>query len=446
MNDFSSSLKKYLVFGGIWSLSGRAILIGLNFLLAMLLARLLDPPDLGRFFLIHTVIAVLVLVAPIGMTQSVVRFVSESMSKNRFEEANKAWNLALKIVVTMALLLFALFALVIGDPLSNRVFHTSLSATGLVAASIWGVALTLQNFLAEVYRGYGKIAQATLLGGLASSIIVLLFLTPIFVRDHRLELIHIITFYAIGAGIAAIFGYFSLNRQKPNQPARRGEIRHSKIRIPQLLWISVPIWIAVIATFVMLKVDFWIVGMFGTNSQAALYGVATQVSVFVGLPLAIVMSFLTPVIVEFGATGRLEELEKLLRTFASLAAIPATFCLLLLIIFGEMILGLLFGSFYQQALPILLLLGFGQLGNVISGLCGVVLMMLGQQMALLYISLLAVVFAFVGCLIAFKIAGPIGVAAASAITLTLYNMVMLLYVRFKIGIWTCVGILKASRK
>jgi O-antigen/teichoic acid export membrane protein len=143
-----------------------------------------------------------------------------------------------------------------------------------------------------------------------------------------------------------------------------------------------------------------------------------------------------PMIAELHAQGRKEQLERMLRGAATLAGVPAFLGLLVLVLFGPWILGLVYGPFYEQGGFILRVLAAARVISVWAGTCGLTLMMTGHQRSMMYISVLSGFLSVGGGLLLSARYGGNGVAVATASTIVLQTVLMLVTARARVGVWT----------
>ncbi|MDQ3636624.1 MAG: oligosaccharide flippase family protein, partial [Actinomycetota bacterium] len=131
-----------------------------------LLARLLQPRDMGGYFLALSLVTLAALLGSLGLNQAIVRLVAESVGLGRY--GHTRWLVRTVFGVgTLGALGVGAGYLFFGRLVGSALFHAPALAavTGLVAA--WMVAMTLQTLLAEAFRGLKDIRLATLFGGLA---------------------------------------------------------------------------------------------------------------------------------------------------------------------------------------------------------------------------------------------------------------------------------------
>jgi O-antigen/teichoic acid export membrane protein len=157
-------------------------------------------------------------------------------------------------------------------------------------------------------------------------------------------------------------------------------------------------------------------------------------------PMLILLSVAPPIIAELNARGDRAQLEQSVRAATALVALPSLLAFLALLTLGERILSAVYGPFYGQADGVAIVLGAGYLVNVLAGPCGVTLMMTGHQRAMMAITIASGVLSVAGALALVQPLGMIGVAISTSVGLVVQNVLMLLAVRQRVGIWTFVDL------
>jgi len=157
-------------------------------------------------------------------------------------------------------------------------------------------------------------------------------------------------------------------------------------------------------------------------------------------PLYVVNALLPPIVAELHHTSEMRRMEHVLQTVAGLASLPCVVIFVVLVVAGKMLLALLFGSFYLDAYPLLIVLCAGQLANIATGSWQIVLPMTGHKRQSLLLSVLNLVLQLVtGCVGGYYF-GVMGVAAASCLTIVVVNIAGMLVVHRYFKIWTFVSI------
>ncbi len=427
------SIKEKLIKGGAWAFFGKLAAAFAGLVVNALLARLLTLEEMGAYFLIFSLVSVAAIIAQVGMTQTVVKLIAESMATDRPGRGRQTVVLALRIVGVGGVAVACFLAFGAAQWLSQNLFNSRAMASvgGLVA--LWALILSVQQLLAEIYRGFHDIRLATIFGGLATSVLSMFLFLILWLVSGQSNLEHILML-TLGAGFSSVlFSSLFLWTKLAKLPLSEGSSMTLLRDIRDTAW---PIFLINLFYVVLLQADLWIVGLYSTQDEVALYGVAARTVSMVVLPLMIINAVLPPVIAEMFAKGRLEELEVNLRVLATYAGIPSIVLLGAFVFFGDIILAMLFGASYQEAAIILAMLSLGQLANVWAGSNGLVLINTGQQLTMMFISLgtgllmVSLAYLVVGSY------GGVGVAASAAFALCLQNLIMLIVVKQRVGVWT----------
>jgi O-antigen/teichoic acid export membrane protein len=426
------SLKKRLLSGGAWAFAGRVGMVVVGLVSNALLARLLSPQDLGAYFLAVSIMLFGATAGSLGLNQAVVRFIAESLGNKQFQRARRAVVLASGYGALGAFgvgLAYLLFGHLIGRDLFGA--PALVSVTGLVAGGI--VAMSLQQLLAEVFRGFYDIRLASLFGGLSSAIFLVTCLGLLWALEGQATLV-VVMFLSAGSSFASVFlGGWLLRRKVTALPREgtEGWIRHKHI-----LRVAWPLLITNLALLILTQADLWILGAFRSQEEVAIYGAAARVVFLLAMPLLVVNLVVMPLIAEMYAQGRRTELERTLRASATLAGIPASLTLLGFVLLGAPILGLVYGDYYRAGAVVLTLLSLGQLVNVWTGSSGITLMMTGHQFVMMAITVVCGAVTIATCLGVVGQYGSTGVAAAAAGGLALQSVSMWLGAKATTGMWT----------
>lgn len=423
------SLKRRLVSGGAWTLGNR-LLVTLTQLAALaLLARLLPPAEMGVYFLIANLVAVLNVIAQLGLTQSVVRLIADAIARNLPGRARAAILDVLIMGALSAGLSGLLLQFGLGQWLAHTVFHSELMAAMTLWTALWVVLQTLQRFLDEMFRGLHDLRLAAIFGGIVTGILTVGFYGVLYATSGASDLSSVLILNAIAFGVSVVLaGVVLMKKIRP----LHGE---GELAVREIIVISWPLFLASITNIILLRADLWILGMYAPEQDVAVYGAAARIITVVTIPLTMASAILAPMIAELHAQGEKDRLEKVLRAVATLGGLPALVAILLFVFVGQPGLELLYGdALYRDGWPVLVLLGLGQLVNVWSGVCIQLMMMTGHQMAVMIITLLTSALAIIGAVLAVKPFGMYGVAAAFASGIALQNIFMVVHSYRKLGV------------
>jgi len=186
----------------------------------------------------------------------------------------------------------------------------------------------------------------------------------------------------------------------------------------------------------MVQIDTLVLGAFRSERDVAYYVAGSRLAALLSVPLMIGNSVLAPLITELWTDQRMRALERLVRGTSTLTGLTSGLGLVGLALLAPWLLGTLFGQGYRQGATVLIVLAIGSFLNSVSGACGLTLMMAGEQVAAMVITIFVTVVTIAGSAVAADTAGALGVAIAMAAGVTLQNVLIIAVVRLRLGIWT----------
>ena len=429
---------KRIFSGGVWVVAGKIVTSVGAIVINGILARLLVPDEMGAYFLTFSLVAVFSVAAQFGLNHTVVKLVAESLGVGDRGRADKAVRMVLTLGIAGVMFVAVVFAFALGPWLNRAMFESELLARAMPLVALWIAVIAAQGLVAESLRGFHDIRLATAFGGALTSVLCGFLFAGLWYLQGHSDLNQIIVFSVVGVLINVIAGIFYLGRKLGNGH------RDSDLSIRSVLEVAWPIWFTSLTLIVLTQADLWIVGMFRTSEDVALYGAATRFAVIVSMPLMIINAVAPPLIADSFAQGKTTELSGALQAVALIATVPALIILTVFIFLGDVILGGVFGPFYTDGATLLIILGIGHFLNVWAGPCGAVLLMTGNQTSMMWISLICGVINIVAALWAVHHFGLFGVAVVSAVTLALQNALMVAFVKMKTGMWTYAWFARSS--
>jgi O-antigen/teichoic acid export membrane protein len=434
-----SLLRRRMLFGSAWALGGR-IALGLTGLAtSALLGRLLSPRDFGVLFLAFSAVQ-FCSVFSLGLSSTALRFVAESLG---LSQPGRARNVLIRILVVGAistLTIGAIYFLFGGSILADLSRTPALSTiAGLTAC--WIFATSFQMLLGDIFRGFHDIRLFAIFGkseagfgSLTTSVLLAAGLAILWVSGGRSDLATV-TFFAVGSGFTSVLlAGWMLGAKLRSLPSE--EEQGSSTGYGRILRVAWPLAVSNFVSIALVQTSFWIVAAFRPETEVARYGAAWRLIALVVVPLLIVNAVVSPLVAESYAQGRTEALQKVLRSTATAAGIPALIVLLSLVLFGGPILGIVFGDYYRQASLLLMVLGLGNLVGVWVGSSGIVMPMTGHQTLKMVISVFAAATTIAAGFISVRYYGALGVAVCTAAGMALQSVLEWLGTRFTTGMWT----------
>lgn len=394
--DTASSLPSRVKIGALWVVVGRSVGAMTSLAINVLLARFLPHDAFGTWILINTIVAFSSAVAVFGLSGTVLRLVAENLALGSPSRARRALLLCSTAVISSVIgtcLLVYLLVARFGDTVFR---YTELSALALwVAAGL--VAFSVLQFLADALRGLHENRVANLLagpsGGALAGCLFLLVTVPIAVSSGiSLELCLQLNVAAMA--IVIPLGVITLIHSARNQftgDNQQSDGARGELRIPAMLSQCLPLMLAQLLSIAIAQGDIWIAGMFYSNEELALFSSARRLTIAVAIPGQMVVLTVMSSIPDLYARGRLRDLEVMLRTTATIAAIPSCITILLLVLFPQTILGTIYGPFFEQGATSLVFLCLGQAVLSLTGSTYYALTLTGHQNYALGLNFLAVV-------------------------------------------------------
>jgi O-antigen/teichoic acid export membrane protein len=426
----SPSLKQRLLTGGSWVLVGKVVTAAANVLVSSLLARLLSAEGFGAYGLAYSLATAGALVSQLGLQQAVVRLVAESIGRERPGRARAAVRFVYRHVALGILAVGAVILLGGGIWLARDLWDSPMLAAALTAVTAWMAVLSLQVLTSESFRGFQDLRLASIFGGVITGVATLSALAILITRRGTASLGEAIWVSAAAGGLSLVIGLTILRRRLATLPA------NESIRSAEVFSISLPLWVSGVTAFLLSQSALWILGAFLSKEDVGLYFAAVRLVTLVSMPLILVNLVVPPFIAELHARQETVRLQRVLRSAATLAGLPAFAVLSAFVLFGAPIMGLVFGETYRAGAPILALLSVGYLVNVWTGSCGVTLSMTGHQTVLMRITLASGVLVVGGALLVVQRFGTIGVATVVCATAILQNLTMWIAARYQTGLWT----------
>lgn len=424
------SLRKHLLSSGLWAAAGRGLTGLAELATYAVLARLLVPADYAAYFLALSVVSFGALLGSLGLNQAVVRFVAAAIG---LDQAARARALLLRIL-TLGLigsLIVAVAYYLAGERLLALVLDMP-ALTGVTAlVALWIAATSWQRLLAEGFRSFHDIGNATLFGGLLSSAAVVCVLVVLWRNQGQAQLNSVLTYIFIATAASAAWGGWRLARKALALPSAKTVLANREIW--NAAW---PLLFTNLMLFVLTQIDLWILAAFRPAEEVAQYAAASRLALVTMIAASILYAVLPPLIARHHARQEKRQLERILRAGATLTGLISLPIIVLFIGAPQWTLGLVYGGFYADAGMVLALLASGLYVNVVTGMRGNVLMMTGHERIELIITLASATLNVALCVLGAVYAGMLGVALAAMIAMIVQCLLEEFAVRRLFGIWT----------
>jgi O-antigen/teichoic acid export membrane protein len=407
----------------VWAAIGQVVVVTAAVCRAVILARALNPADLGRFFLMLSAAALAGLGAT-GFAIAGLRRVAAS------EDAGHAS----QTVRSVAQLTLAMNALVLATTAAVTGFARISSVEALALAAFMTTVLWM-GVLSALARGLGHVTSAIQQEQVVAPMAQLLGLVwCVMMSRDGVSVAFLMAVQAVCAwpSLALLARRVAMAAPRDRRPVT-ATLRRA------VLSESLPILLNTIVWRVFIDLPLWTAGLVIGTGGSALFGVAQRLASVLQLPFAAVSSILAPEAAALAARRQYAELEGRLRRGANLAALGAAAGFALVIIAGRPLLGIVYGPYFERAAPAVIVLALAQLVNSTAGLGGVTLQMLNESRRLLVLSAIAT--AALGAIIwpLARAFGVTGLAWAWLAAVVLQNALMIAAVRRLTGMRVYAG-------
>jgi O-antigen/teichoic acid export membrane protein len=427
--------------GGAWSLfgklSGAILFVALN----ALLAHLLPTKDVGAFFICFSIVSAASLLIPLGANQAIVRYMAAARAKGQSALLRPLLGRSMMLWGVGAVIVMTALGSGLGRWILEGLFDAPELDVLLPLLMLWGALAASQFIVAEAFRGLEDIRAAAVVGGGQTGGVATALLTVLFIilawstGSVDVTLQTVILTATIACGVVTVTAFALLFRRLPPAAVARAG-NSAGLWVPSTM---LPYLVVTFSQYVFQQADLWVVGAVTGQEELAAYGTATRLVFAVALPLMALNGVLPPLISELFAAGRKEQLEKILRSTATLATGLTFLVLTVLALTGIPLITYLFGSDYVAGLLPMLVLGIGRLVNAVAGSCTLVLLMTGHQGRVMRINVSCAAGTLLLAVPAGSLVGSLGVAIAFCTGLAIQNLITVRAATSLLGVRTYVG-------
>jgi O-antigen/teichoic acid export membrane protein len=433
----SRPLGQRLLRGGSWAMLGKVLTMPVALGLAVVLARVLSPAELGGYFLATSFAAFLIILVQLGLGRAMIKLVAGALATDRPALALRAIRIGATTFVVAAVTVVALMltppgAMLLGLLEDGQQLIVYLPWIALIVA---GLATT--DFAAEILRGFHDLRSASLLADqLLQRLLLVLLLVVLWALGTRVELGLVLGLAALTAALAATLGIVIVMRHRrllERQPAsgKDGPGVWEVLRQgPPFLLMRLNFWLLTGA-------GIWVLGMYRPAEEVAVYGAAAYLALLVQAPTVAINNVLMPVASELLSRRDNSLLERVARGAAGVAGLPSFALALLLLFAGGFVLGLAFGPAYAAGHMMVAILALGRCTGVALGPCPILLTMSDHQRDVAIVMTVTSLATLLGLIAVAPTYGGVGIALVVAVAIVVQSLVLawLTYQRLQIAVW-----------
>lgn len=420
-------LRAQLIRGGVGSILLKVANMVLVLALSVVLARVLRPSGYGVYVAVIAVVSVLGVPAQLGLQNLVVREVATYQLHEQWSLLKGVLRFSFLVVAgsTLVILLAALaFALFFGHRFAGEEVNTML----------WGLALlpllALGGVRGAALRGLRRVTEGQVPEFILVPGLTLAFVGGYVALRQPLPPSTSMALRAIASLLAFAVGVLLLARALP------AAYRRSPAQYEGHRWLRSAVPLSLTGGVRVLHVQTGIIALsvFRSAEETGFFRVASQGAMLVTFALAAISMVIGPQIARLYAAGDYRRLQRLATTSTRLLLLAGLPVALLLIVFGERILGFVFGVAYRPSSGALAVLCLGQLFHAATGTVGLFLNMTGHEIDTVAVTVITTVLNVTLTFALVPSYGVVGAALAFALSEATLQTVLYKKVRDRIGI------------
>lgn len=395
-------------------------------MLVIVLGRLYGAAGVGVFALAQSIYLGAGILARYGMDKALMRYVGQDYQSSVIKRY-------LRWTIIQSLLLSAVAAVAVF--LLRHDFAAWFSAP-MLASVLPGIAMAIPAFtLAFVLSGFMKGARKPATACLLENGSISLIASGLFLLLYALlplEIAYVGWAMALAAWLVLVQGAFQAWRwfakqefqAKPSTSVSREEFAAS----------SQAFFVMSLAGFMQQVLAPLIAGLLLSSDELGLFRAAERTAFLITFILVVINAVLPPRFASLYSQNDLQALNALARNGALLGLALAAPMLLVCLIVPHWLLSL-FGAEFSQGVNLLRIIAVAQLVNVATGSVGFLLSMTGNEKLMRNIALICNATGLAMIFILTSLLGVLGAALALALVLVMQNLIALVFVWRKLGIW-----------
>jgi O-antigen/teichoic acid export membrane protein len=260
--------------------------------------------------------------------------------------------------------------------------------------------------------------------------ILLVFTVAFFLPSINLIPSMAMLLQVLAAALAFVIGAWLLWRATPS------EVRKTKPVYNSRHWLSSTLPLVFISGMGLINsyASILVLGLFVTSSEVGIYRVADQMAFLAAVSLQAINIVVAPQFARLYANVDKTRMQQLATASARVVLALTLPVVITFLLFGKLLLQLVFGAEFVPAYEPLSILVLGQFFNAATGSVGVLLIMTGHEQDTARGVAVAAVGNIVLNLILVPLWGAKGAALASTVTLITWNVLLWLAVRKRLGI------------
>lgn len=391
------------------------------FFFKLIAARYFGPGDFGLFSLVETILGVCVIISGLGIANGIPRYIPfyEYSGKKKLLKGYLDFVFKSQFIIPLIVSLFILFFseritlfFDFPDIFSSLLMLIALGLPFKVWSGVLRKFFVAKKMMFYSLFSYNIIEKVFLLGG----VLLIYFL--------NLNIFYLVMFLFLGIVSAFIFDFLVYKFKVVSIKSKS-----KKYLIKEWLYFSFPLFFTGIFAFIISWTDNIVIGRILNPEKLGIYSIAFSLAMFLLFFQSSFSGIFMPLISENYAKRNHNKIHFLFRK-SSAWIFGLTFPLFLILFFySRQILTLLYGASFSSGYIPLMILSFGALINISTGLSSGILMLHRKTKVIFFVNLFISLFNIGLNLTLIPLIGIIGAALSSSISIAIQNLFLLFIAR-----------------
>lgn len=385
--------------------------------LRLLIARSLLPEEYGLVYAIMAFFGLSYILQTLGLNSALVKYIAEFRARSEFESIKNSI-LITSVIQFISTSILGVIFIVFSDLIAASYFHEP-SASFLIKVYAIGIILSpVYNIVKAIFQGFQRMEYYSLVDFLK---MLLVFVFTYILLEMRLSTLAPILAYTLVYIPPVILYPYILKKIFPEfiKIKARWDSKLAKI----LIAFGIPVMFTEISSTILGYTDTVMITLFRSMKEVGLYNIGMPTAGLLWKLTGVLGTVLLPLSSELWAVEKREQIKKGLIDLYKYSAILILPASLIMFMFPEIIIELLFGTEYIGASNVLRILSAGAIIFTLTSANNSILTGIGQPKEVSKILITGSLFNLLGNLIFIPLYG-IGGAAATTLLSSIIMMLL----------------------
>ncbi len=394
----------------------------------ILIARYFGAETYGLFSLGLIIITLISSIATLGLNDGLVRYISLYRGKKKFGYIRRLV-ISLRNIFLIVGILFTMILVAFAPIIGEKIFHTEKFTPLLMGMAFSLPFLLLSNLYLGVLRGFEHVRTYSALINIYQNtfrLIILFLLIMMGVGVIAVSISYVLVF----VGLFILSNYYA---KKDLNKMPKSVIPKSNLVVPEVFSYAWPLLFVGILYSIFYWTDSLLLGYFTNAENVGWYSAATTVISLFGIAPDIFMQLFFPLISFKSSEGKKEIIKRLTQQVTKWIYLINIPLFILLFLFSDYLLGILFGSEFLIAGSILKILACGALFSSVVGISTSLISIKGKTKMVLSNFLVFTIINILLNILLIPRSGMIGAAIATLITQVLFSITLIVQIKKMYG-------------